>query len=160
MYTPWSVTAGEVPTTAKWNILGDNDESFNDGTGIADNAIITRHLNAASVTNAKTNFTAPADASGSLTLGSGVTTTDVYLIKVNNLVILTGFFDKSTFSSGDTVCTLPVGYRPVAGIIRAAAFVTSAADVGRVEVSTPGTVIYRGAASKTNLIFQLVFMAA
>lgn len=34
-YTPISFTAGEQPTTSKWNILGTNDASFADGTGIA-----------------------------------------------------------------------------------------------------------------------------
>lgn len=43
-YTAFSVTFGEVPTAAKWNYLGTNDESFNDGTGIADDAIIQRHF--------------------------------------------------------------------------------------------------------------------
>lgn len=28
-YTAWSVIAGEVPTTAKWNLLGANDAEFN-----------------------------------------------------------------------------------------------------------------------------------
>lgn len=43
-YNAWSVVFGEVPTDTKWNILGSNDDSFNDGTGIADDAIIQRHL--------------------------------------------------------------------------------------------------------------------
>lgn len=34
-YTSWSVVFGEQPSAAKWNILGTNDASFNDGTGIA-----------------------------------------------------------------------------------------------------------------------------
>lgn len=34
-YTSWSVVFGEQPSAAKWNILGTNDSSFNDGTGIA-----------------------------------------------------------------------------------------------------------------------------
>lgn len=33
-YTSWSVSFGEQPSAAKWNILGTNDASFNDGTGI------------------------------------------------------------------------------------------------------------------------------
>jgi hypothetical protein len=33
-YSSWSVVFGEQPSTAKWNILGANDASFNDGTGI------------------------------------------------------------------------------------------------------------------------------
>lgn len=33
-YTSWSVVFGETPSAAKWNLLGSNDASFNDGTGI------------------------------------------------------------------------------------------------------------------------------
>lgn len=33
-YQSWSVVYGEVPSAAKWGILGANDASFNDGTGI------------------------------------------------------------------------------------------------------------------------------
>jgi hypothetical protein len=33
-YASWSVVFGEQPTAAKWNILGTNDASFNNGTGI------------------------------------------------------------------------------------------------------------------------------
>lgn len=44
VYVPWSVTAGEVPTAAKWNILGTNDASFNDGTGFADGIVKPQHL--------------------------------------------------------------------------------------------------------------------
>lgn len=34
-YASFSVIFGEQPSAAKWNILGTNDSSFNDGTGIA-----------------------------------------------------------------------------------------------------------------------------
>lgn len=33
-YASWSVVFGEQPSASKWNILGTNDASFNDGTGI------------------------------------------------------------------------------------------------------------------------------
>lgn len=33
-YQSWSVVFGEQPSATKWNILGTNDASFNDGTGI------------------------------------------------------------------------------------------------------------------------------
>lgn len=52
-YVAWSVVFGEQPTAAKWNILGTNDESFHDGTGIDDDAIITRHILDANVTAPK-----------------------------------------------------------------------------------------------------------
>lgn len=38
-YASWSVVFGEQPSAAKWNILGTNDASFNDGTGIGNDAI-------------------------------------------------------------------------------------------------------------------------
>lgn len=43
-YTAWSVVFGEVPTETKWNLLGANDDSFNDGTGIADDKLLSRHF--------------------------------------------------------------------------------------------------------------------
>lgn len=33
-YASWSVVFGEQPSAAKWNILGTNDASFNDGSGL------------------------------------------------------------------------------------------------------------------------------
>lgn len=38
-YASWSVVFGEQPSAAKWNILGTNDASFNDGTGFVAGAI-------------------------------------------------------------------------------------------------------------------------
>lgn len=38
-YQSWSVVFGEQPSASKWNILGTNDASFNDGTGIGDAAV-------------------------------------------------------------------------------------------------------------------------
>lgn len=42
-YSADTFVADEQPTTAKWNKLWSNDASFNDGTGIGDNAIDSRH---------------------------------------------------------------------------------------------------------------------
>lgn len=44
VYQSWSVVFGEQPSSAKWNILGANDASFNDGTGITDGVIKPEHL--------------------------------------------------------------------------------------------------------------------
>lgn len=52
-YQADSFVADEQPTTAKWNKLWSNDASFNDGSGIADDKILTRHLLAGNVTAAK-----------------------------------------------------------------------------------------------------------
>lgn len=43
-YSADSFVADEQPTTAKWNKLWTNDASFNDGSGIADDKILTRHI--------------------------------------------------------------------------------------------------------------------
>lgn len=52
VYSADTFVADEQPTTAKWNKLWSNDASFNDGSGIADDAILTRHI-------ADDNITAP-----------------------------------------------------------------------------------------------------
>lgn len=43
-YVAWSVVFGEQPSAAKWNILGANDASFNDGTGIANLSLASTAL--------------------------------------------------------------------------------------------------------------------
>jgi hypothetical protein len=53
-YEEVTFSAGEVITTAKANKLGTNDVSFNDGTGIADDKILTRHIKNREITQAKT----------------------------------------------------------------------------------------------------------
>lgn len=49
-YVSWSVVFGEQPSAAKWNILGTNDASFNDGTGIGTNAIQAASLDTDAIT--------------------------------------------------------------------------------------------------------------
>lgn len=48
-YAAWSVVAGEQPTASKWNILGTNDSSFNDGTGLGAGAVGTSAIAANAV---------------------------------------------------------------------------------------------------------------
>ena len=55
-YSADTFVADEQPTTAKWNKLWTNDASFNNGTGIADNAILTRHITNSNVTSSKLSF--------------------------------------------------------------------------------------------------------
>lgn len=63
-YTPWAVTAGEIPTTAFWNILGSNDAAFNTGNGLNDGAIINRHIGSTFVSAGKTTYTNTGTAGG------------------------------------------------------------------------------------------------
>lgn len=74
-YQVWSVVFGEQPSASKWNILGSNDASFNDGTGIANDAIIARHLaNDAVETAAIDNGAVTADKLGNGAASASVTT--------------------------------------------------------------------------------------
>lgn len=68
-YTSWSVVFGEQPSAAKWNILGTNDSSFNDGTGIADSAIKPKALFTG--TGSTWSWTAWTPTLTGLTLGNG-----------------------------------------------------------------------------------------
>lgn len=43
-YTAISFVANEQPTTAKWNLIGSNDASFNNGNGFEDGIIVSRHF--------------------------------------------------------------------------------------------------------------------
>ena len=43
-YTAITFVANEQPTTAKWNLIGSNDASFNNGNGFEDDIIINRHI--------------------------------------------------------------------------------------------------------------------
>lgn len=75
-YTAWSVVADEQPTTAKWNIIGSNMASFNNGNGFEDSIILTRHLNAGAVTDVKMGansieLASLRDPSGDFTLTNG-----------------------------------------------------------------------------------------
>lgn len=56
-YASWSVSFGEQPSAAKWNILGTNDSSFNDGTGLPHSTSAVTRV-AASETTISTSYTA------------------------------------------------------------------------------------------------------
>lgn len=45
----WAVIYGETPSASRWSELGENDDALATGAGIDDNAIIKRHMAAASV---------------------------------------------------------------------------------------------------------------
>lgn len=74
-YTSWSVTFGEQPSSAKWNILGSNDASFNDGTGIGTNAIAAASLSTSAI------------YLGSVTRTSAFTTTSATDVQVTSMSI-------------------------------------------------------------------------
>ena len=80
VYTAWSVVFGEQPSAAKWNLLGANDASFNDGTGIANGAITDDKLSTgaarsevtAAETTTSATYTALSTAQAvTVTIGAG-----------------------------------------------------------------------------------------
>lgn len=66
-YASWSVVFGEQPSAAKWNILGTNDASFNDGTGIDNGTINFRQLAAGAVVQVvSTNYSNTTTGTGTI----------------------------------------------------------------------------------------------
>jgi hypothetical protein len=66
-YSADSFSAGEQPTTAKWNKLWSNDASFNDGTGIASLEIGSGH------TSLKNDYKFSVYRNAALSIGSSAT---------------------------------------------------------------------------------------
>lgn len=117
-YTAISFVANEQPTTAKWNLIGSNDSSFNLGTGLEDGTIVARHYANGSIAANKidyTNFTTsqstgvqatytPANLVGfsATTLRSG------YYFVVGKIVFL-NYYITGTSNAGTLEFDLPVG---------------------------------------------------
>lgn len=104
-YTPWSVVYGEQPSATKWNILGQNDASFADGSGIAPLSTaggwrdITDTFTYSSVSGLRGTVTVPSDATTQYAVGdwiSFVQTTRKYFQIVavtSTTLVLTGGTD-------------------------------------------------------------------
>ena len=105
-YVAWSVVFGEQPSASKWNILGQNDASFNDGSGIGDSAITPEKLYAGTGTDWAWDSYTPTFAN--TTLGSG-TVTGKY-IQIGRTV---HFWAKFTLGAGSAMGTSPTVTLPV-----------------------------------------------
>lgn len=105
-YASWSVVFGEQPSAAKWNILGTNDASFNDGTGIA--------LGSSSTLGAMRNYCFRAYNSVSTTL------TDATFVKI---LLATESYDYNNNFASSTYTA------PVAGVYHFNGSVTYATAV-------------------------------
>lgn len=88
-YASWSVVFGEQPSATKWNILGTNDASFNDGTGIADGAITGQQLDSATIIYATSTPSGSSDSTGSWATWGSSTTIDVPTWANSAIVIAT-----------------------------------------------------------------------
>lgn len=110
-YASWSVVFGEQPSAAKWNILGTNDSSFNDGTGFAwgASAVLTG--------GATTSWTPTWTSSGSApSIGNG-TLTGKYQVIGKMCFFRIKFVGGAgtTWGTGNYFITLPVaGYSGIA----------------------------------------------
>ncbi len=69
-YIPWSVVFGEQPSAAKWSILGANDASFNDGSGIGTSAITTPKVKLTSLNPTLTVVSSSSPANATTTISS------------------------------------------------------------------------------------------
>lgn len=108
------------PSAAKWNILGTNDASFNDGTGIADGKIKPNQLIASSSTLNTwvwDSWTPTWTSSGSApSIGNG-TLSGAYIVVGKTCFFRIKFVGGSgtTWGSGAYYITLPVtGYSGIA----------------------------------------------
>lgn len=114
-YSADSFVADEVPTTAKWNKLWTNDASFNDGTGIGDDTIDSRHYVGASVDGEHLSsnavllgFATTTSSQGSIT-GSETDLTNLSVAVTvpsgGRSVKITSSLWPSTTSAGDLIRT-------------------------------------------------------
>lgn len=93
-YASWSVSFGEQPSAAKWNILGTNDASFNDSTGFGNGVFIQGAYNVSSaVASGSTTIpfddTIPQNTEGDQYLSQAITpksATDILIIEVNAML--------------------------------------------------------------------------
>lgn len=127
-YAAISFVFGEQPSTAKWNILGTNDASFNDGTGIATGKILPNHL----VTGASTLNTWVWDSwtptLANLTLGNG-SSTGAYLQRGKTIDFRWTFILGTTSAVGTNPSfTLPAATKNSVGTQGIEMFQASYAD--------------------------------
>lgn len=135
-YSAWSVTFGEQPSAAKWNILGTNDASFNDGTGIAASAITPEKL--LTGTGTSWTYTSYSPTLTNLTVGNG--TMVAYYKQVGKLVHYWGNF---TLGSTSTVGTNPQITVPVT-INSSAIIANENFEYGQAHYQDTGVAAYNG----------------
>lgn len=129
-YQAWSVVFGEQPSASKWNILGTNDASFNDGTGIGDDTIDSRHY----VTNSID--------------GEHLATNAIYLGKTTITATVTHTTTETTIAS--LAVTVPAGGRSVLLMISCPQLQGTAGDRAIVKFKESTTILQRYYHGMTN----------
>lgn len=105
-YAAWSVSFGEQPSASKWNILGTNDASFNDGTGIAVSAITPEKLlTGTGTTWAYTSYTPTWT---NLTVGNAVQASYYKQVGKNVIVRISIVLGTTSSVAGVIAISLPV----------------------------------------------------
>lgn len=110
-------TFGEQPSATKWQYVWDNDYALADGTGISNDAILTRHILDANITTRKLkpstiNFTDAGGSNFTTTSGSyvditGMTTTYNSGPTAERLFVwLEGMTLNSTVASGEVILNI------------------------------------------------------
>lgn len=105
-YASFSVVFGEQPSAAKWNILGTNDSSFNDGTGIGSGVITPEKL----VTGSGTTWPwiSYTPTLNNMTLGNGTLVAKYRQIGKNIDLRISIVWGSTTSLSGSFSFSLPV----------------------------------------------------
>ena len=146
-YAAWSVTFGEQPSAAKWNILGTNDASFNDGTGIGTNAIAAASLKTNAIKLGYAAITADVStASTTVVAATGLSVT-VTVPSGSRSIKITAYI-AGTYNSSTNQCRLSIWDGTVgSGTQIAAAFNGNAS--GQIVPATMMAVATPSAGSKT-----------
>lgn len=63
-HTGQTFTFGETPSATKWNYIWENDYALADGTGIEDDAILSRHIDDSQILSAHMDIIQTTDANG------------------------------------------------------------------------------------------------
>lgn len=144
-YVAWSVIAGETPTTAKWNLLGSNDASFNAGLGFNDSVIVPRHLSSSLFSTGITTYTNTGSAGGTF-----------YYANIGGIKMFWGTTATLTLSSTASTIynvTLPSGFFTTLQSV-------TASPTGGGDVSTVYWGISSNATSTTTLSFYFYYSGA
>ena len=136
-YASWSVVFGEQPSAAKWNILGTNDASFNDGTGIDDGAITP--VNLQSGTGSSWVWQSWTPTLTNITVGSGTLRAKYIQIGKTVHFRLTFIYGSGSSVGGAVSITLPVA--PHAEYEAAA---VNGDYIGLVRLTDNATAVYEG----------------
>jgi hypothetical protein len=126
-YTTWSVVFGEQPSAAKWNLLGSNDASFNDGTGINTDAIHSSQLFKGLLLNRQGNTTGDNSWYTAGTNNTAIDGKDVFIQTGNKAV-----------ASDPTTVTFPTAYNQVP-LVFASTSTAASANVYTIVISVNTT---------------------